>query len=51
VVEPYRSIKVRESTYQKLSELGNLKSSFDSVISELVTQHKILDFGKSGDRK
>ena len=36
MVEKYKTIKISEKTYNKLSQLGNLKDSFDSVIMDLI---------------
>ena len=36
MVENYKTIKISEKTYNKLSQLGNLNDSFDSVIKNLI---------------
>ncbi len=36
MVEKYKTIKISEQTYHKLSQLGTLNDSFDSVIKDLI---------------
>ena len=36
MVEKYKTIKISEQTYHKLSQLGTLSDSFDSVIKNLI---------------
>jgi predicted CopG family antitoxin len=32
----YKSIRIREETYQDLKKLGSLQDTYDSVISDLI---------------
>lgn len=36
-----KNIKVREDTYEKLTILGNLSGTYDSVLQKLIERYKI----------
>lgn len=38
--EIMKSIAIKESTYNRLAERGNLKDSYDSVISKLLDKEQ-----------
>ena len=43
-MQTYRTIKVPESTYERLARIGTLKDSFGSVIDRLIdagSQHEL----------
>jgi predicted CopG family antitoxin len=46
-MQPGKTIRVSEETYQELANQGNLRDSFDSVIQKLIHNQKGLENHKN----